>query len=122
MSGEEDCSEDEEYSTFSVLTARGPIPVDNPPTTADPVDGQSVTPGLVSDISSIAQPLLPHETLDSMDSEHKQEPESDDESETDSKSDSKKACTNSPKEECQKHKRHTSSVLWTGTNTQYNHI
>ena len=87
---DEDSSEDEEYSTSSVLTARGPTPVDNSPTTAETVDGQSVTPELVSNISSIAQPLLPDQTLDSVNIEHEQEPESDEESETDSDSDSKR--------------------------------
>ena len=66
----------------------GPTPVDNLPTTAEPVDGQSVTPELVSDISSIVQTLLPDQTLDSVDIEHEQEPESDDNSEIDSDSDS----------------------------------
>ena len=57
MSEDEDSSEDEEYSTSSVLTARGPTPVDTSLSTAEPMgDGQSATPELVSDISSIAQP------------------------------------------------------------------
>ena len=97
MPEDEDSREDEEYSTSSVLTARGPTPVDNSPTTAEPVDGQSVTPELVSDISSITQPLLPDQTLDSVDIEHEQEPESEEESETDSDSDSKRPVPTAPR-------------------------
>ena len=98
MSGDGDSSEDEEYSTSSVLTAREPTPVDNSPTTVEPVgDEQSATPRLVSDISSIAQPLLPDQTLDSVDIEHEQEPESDEESETDSDLDSKRPAPTAPR-------------------------
>ena len=89
ISEDEDSSEDEEYSTSSVLIYSWSTPVDNSPTTAELVgDGQSATPELVSDISSIAQPLLPDQTLDSVDIEHEQEPQN--ESETDSDSDSKR--------------------------------
>ena len=95
MSEDEDSSEDEEYSTPSVLPARGPTPVDNSPTTVEPVgNGQSATPEHVSDI---AQPLLLDQTLDSVDIEHEQEPESDEESETDTDSDSKKPPPTAPR-------------------------
>ena len=98
MSGDEDSSEDEEYSTSSALTARGSTPVDNPPTTAEPVrDGQSAAPQIVSDISSIAQPLPPDQTLDSVDIEHEQEHESEEDSESDSDSDSKRPVPTAPR-------------------------
>ena len=98
MSEDEDSSEDEEYSTSSILTARGPTPVDNSPTTAEPVeDGWSATPELVSDISSIAQPLLPDHTLDSVDIEHEQEQEREEEIESDSDSDSRRPVPTAPR-------------------------
>ena len=95
MSEDEDSSEDEEYSTPSVLPSKGPTPVDNLHTTVEPVgDGQSATTEHVSDI---AQPLLLDQTLDSVDIEHEQEPESDEESEIDSDSDSKRPVPTDPR-------------------------
>ena len=38
MTGDEDSSEDEEYSTSSALTARGPTPVGSPPSAAEAVE------------------------------------------------------------------------------------
>ena len=61
MTGDEENSEDEQYTTPSALTARGSTPVDSPPSTAEAVedDRQSTAPELVSDICNIAQPLSP---------------------------------------------------------------
>ena len=39
MTGDEDSSEDEEYTTPSALTTRGSMPVDSPPSTAEAVVG-----------------------------------------------------------------------------------
>ena len=60
-------------------------------------DRQSAAPELVSDISSIAQPLPPDQTLDYVNIEHEQEHESDEESESHSDSDSKRAVPTSPR-------------------------
>ena len=81
MTGDEDSSEDEEYITPST-------PVDSPPSTTEAVedDRQSAAPELVSDISSIAQPLPPDQTLTGVDSEHEQEQESESESDSYTKS------------------------------------
>ena len=80
ITGDEDSSEDEEYITPST-------PVGHPPSTTEAVenDRQSVTPELVSDISSNAQPL-PDQTINDVDSEHKQEQESESESDSETRS------------------------------------
>ena len=80
MTGDEDSGEDEEYITPST-------PVDSPPSTTEAVqdDRKSAAPELVSDISSIAQPLPPDQTLTDVDSEHEQEQESESESDSDTK-------------------------------------
>ena len=49
-------------------------------------DRQSAAPELVSDISGIAQPLPPDQTLTGVDSEHEQEQESESESDSYTKS------------------------------------
>ena len=91
MAGDEDCSEDEECITSST-------PVDSPPSTAETVeDRQSAAPELISDISSIAQPLPPVQTLTDMDIEQEQEHDSDEESESDSDSDSKRPVPTVPR-------------------------
>ena len=99
MTGDKDSSEDEEYPTSSALTARGSTPIDSPPSTTEAVedDRQSAAPELVSDISSIAQPLPPDQTLNSVDIEHEQEHESDEESESDSDSVSKRPVPTAPR-------------------------
>ena len=86
MTGDEDSSEDEEYSTSSALTAREPTPLGSPPSDAEAVedDRQSAVPEL--DLPSIAQPFPPDQTLDSVVSEHEQEQESASESDLDIKS------------------------------------
>ena len=78
MSGDEDSSEDEKYTTPS-------IPVGSPPTTTEAVedDRQSATPELVTDIFSDVQPL-PDQTINDVDSVQEQEQESESESDTDS--------------------------------------
>ena len=78
MTGDEDSSEDEEYITPST-------PVDSPPSTTEAVEEnrQLAEPELVSDISSMAQPLPPGQTLTDVDSEHEQEQESESESDSD---------------------------------------
>ena len=63
-------------------------------------DRQSAAPELVSDISSIAQPLPPDQTLNHVDIEHEQEHESDksdEESESDSDSNSKRPVPTAPR-------------------------
>ena len=82
MKRDEDSSEDEEYITPST-------PVDSPPSTTEAMedDRQSAAPELFSDISSIAQPSSPDQTITDMDIEHEQEHESDEDSESDSDSD-----------------------------------
>ena len=99
MTGDEDSSEDEEYPTSSALTARGSTPVGSQPSTTEAVedDRQSSAPELDSDISSIAQPLPPDQTLDSLDIEHEQEHESGEESESDSDSGSKRPIPRAPR-------------------------
>ena len=81
------------------MTARGSTPVDSPTSTAEAVedDRQSAAPELVSDISSIAQPLPPDQTLNSVDIEHEQEHESDEESESNGDSDSKRHVPTAPR-------------------------
>ena len=78
MSGDEDSSEDEEYTTPS-------IPVGSPPTTTEAVedDRQSATPELVTDIFSDVHPL-PDQTINDVDSVQEQEQESESESDTNS--------------------------------------
>ena len=112
MTGEEDSSEGEEYVIPST-------PVGNPPSTTEAVDDdrQSIAPEPVSDISNIAQPL-PDQTILDVDCEHEQEQESESESDSDTRS----LVPTAPRRCAQKYKGHTSSVLWTGTNKQYNHI
>ena len=60
-------------------------------------DRQSAAPELVSDVSSIAQPLPPDQTLNSVHIEHEQEHESDEERESDSDSDSKRPVPTAPR-------------------------
>ena len=83
MTGDEDSSKDEEYTTPSALTARRSTPVDSTPFTAEAMedDRQSAAPELVSDIPSIAPSLPPDQTFNWVDIEHEQEHESDEENE-----------------------------------------
>ena len=70
----------------------------HPPTTeALEDDRQSAALELVSDISSIAQPLPPNQTLNHVNIEHEQEHEGDEESESDSDSDSKRPVPTAPR-------------------------
>ena len=99
MTGDEDSSEDEEYTTPSALTARGSTPVDSPPSTAVAVedDRQSAAPELVSDMPIMAQPLPPDQTLNRVNIEHEQEHESDEDSESDSDSNPKRHVPTAPR-------------------------